>query len=198
MSKLPNRRFSPPCGERQPAPARTIGLLMNLPVLQPWYANGLKFSCSTCGNCCTGGPGYVWISKDEIQRLAVHLGTTPYEVVEKYCRKIDGQFSLVERRNSRGEYDCIFLKELPAEPGHGGQVRHTRRVCGIYDARPLQCRTWPFWDGNLASKEAWERAGQRCHGINRGTHYSQERIDQLRTAPDWPERPPTSDGEQER
>lgn len=121
---------------------------------------------------------------------------TVYDVVEKYCRKIDGQFSLLERRNSRGEYDCIFLKEIPAEAREqGGEegVRHTRRVCGIYEARPLQCRTWPFWEGNLASREAWDRAGVRCHGINRGKAYSRERIDELREAKDWPEDPPTSD-----
>ena len=44
---------------------------MKLPVLEkssdtsPWYAEGLKFTCSQCGNCCTGGPGYVWISKGD-------------------------------------------------------------------------------------------------------------------------------------
>src|SRR3954451_22178022 len=92
---------------------------MKLDVLQngsgsnggPWYAAGLKFTCSQCGNCCTGGPGFVWISKEEIVRLAEHLRLTPQQVVEKYCRKIDGQFSLKESRNSRGEYDCFFLTE---------------------------------------------------------------------------------------
>jgi Fe-S-cluster containining protein len=176
---------------------------MNLPVLQPWYADtGLQFTCSTCGNCCTGGPGFVWISREEITRLATHLNLSPYDVVDRYTRKIDGQFSLTERKNARGEYDCVFLKELPPEPQpqqqQGGpaaepQVRHTRRVCGIYEARPLQCRTWPFWDGNLASKEAWDHAGRRCHGINRGTHYPPDRIESLRTATDWPANPPTSD-----
>ena len=38
---------------------------------QPWYAEGLKFTCTQCGNCCTGGPGFVWISREEIRRLAV-------------------------------------------------------------------------------------------------------------------------------
>ena len=173
---------------------------MKLEVLQPWYAEtGLRFTCSTCGNCCTGGPGYVWISKPEIERLARHLNMHVYDVVDRYCRKIDGQFSLTERRNARGEFDCVFLKEIPAEPqdrqgGDGSeQVRHTRRVCGIYEARPLQCRTWPFWDSNLATPEAWARAGERCHGINRGTHYSPEKIEALRTATDWPDNPPTSD-----
>jgi hypothetical protein len=43
---------------------------MKLDVLETWYADGLQFTCSQCGNCCTGGPGYVWMSKEEIVRLA--------------------------------------------------------------------------------------------------------------------------------
>ena len=33
---------------------------------QPWYAAGLQFGCTECGNCCAGAPGYVWISTEEI------------------------------------------------------------------------------------------------------------------------------------
>ena len=40
---------------------------------EPWYADGLNFTCTQCGNCCTGGPGFVWISREEIVRLAAHL-----------------------------------------------------------------------------------------------------------------------------
>jgi hypothetical protein len=58
---------------------------------QPWYADGLRFTCQQCGNCCTGGPGYVWISVEEVGRLARLLHLTKSEVVEQYCRKIDGQ-----------------------------------------------------------------------------------------------------------
>jgi len=167
---------------------------MNLPILDPWYADGLRFTCSTCGNCCTGGPGFVFISKDEIVRLADHLKLSPYDVVDRYCRKLDGQFSLTERRNAHGEYDCVFLKEIPAgeQQGGDGQVHQTRRVCGIYEARPLQCRTWPFWPSNLSSQEAWNNAGRRCHGINQGREFTKDQIQSIRDAADWPANPPTS------
>src|SRR5215210_7321843 len=114
---------------------------------EPWYAQGLKFTCSQCGNCCTGGPGFVWISKEEIVRLAEFLRLTPPQVVERYCRKVDGKFSLKESRNSRGEYDCVFLKEEKVERPAGAKggddpaVCLTRRGCSIYPVRPLQCRT---------------------------------------------------------
>jgi Fe-S-cluster containining protein len=168
---------------------------MKLEVLetsQPWYAEGLKFTCTQCGNCCTGGPGYVWISDEEIDRLAGHLKMPREQVLEKYCRTIGGQISLKERRTPQGLYDCVFLNEIKVGGGQG-KPPQVKRVCGIYEVRPLQCRTWPFWDGNLASKENWDEAAQRCHGMNRGPRqFSRERIESLRDAKDWPENPPSS------
>jgi len=141
---------------------------------QPWYADGLSFACTQCGNCCTGEPGYVWISDIEIERLAAHLGTTRSEVVTKYCRTINGRLSLREKR-IRGEYDCIFLEE-----------RQGRRVCTVYAVRPLQCRTWPFWSENIESPARWKRAAQKCPGMNTGRKYSSEQIEALCDAKDWP------------
>ncbi len=170
---------------------------MHLHVVQSeraWYAEGLSFTCTQCGNCCTGGPGYVWISSVEIDRLAEFLELTRREVIELHCRRLGARYSLNEHRNSQGNYDCTFLKEIPVKSADGSQVLHTRRVCTIYPVRPLQCRTWPFWDGNLASQDNWNRAAQRCPGINRGNRYTRERIEMLRDAKDWPERSPGSDG----
>ena len=158
-----------------------------------WYARGLRFTCTQCGNCCTGGPGYVWISVEEIVRLAKHLSLTPEEVVERYCRKVDGKFSLRERRNARGEHDCIFLEEQAARRRTPGQtITYTRRVCTIYSVRPLQCRTWPFWTENLRDEATWNRSSQRCPGMNVGKRYTHEQIVALRDARDWPDKPPTS------
>jgi uncharacterized protein len=154
---------------------------------RPWYAEGLEFSCTQSGNCCTGGPGYVWISREEIRRLAGHLGLTERQVIDRYCREINGQYSLNENRNDQGNYDCVFLKEVPAEPSSGSsEVAHSHRTCAIYPVRPLQCRTWPFWEGTLSDKEAWDRAAHRCPGMNQGRHYTAEEIDALRRAKDWP------------
>src|SRR5688572_14598868 len=166
---------------------------------RPWYADGLKFTCSQCGNCCTGGPGYVWISQVEIVRLAEFLRVTPEQVVERYCRKVNGRFSLKENRTPQGNYDCVFLKEQPvpaaaaAREGEGGRVVQTRRVCSVYPVRPLQCRTWPFWSENLSSPERWEQSAKRCHGMNSGRRtFTREQMEALRDAKDWPENPPTS------
>jgi uncharacterized protein len=165
---------------------------------EPWYAEGLNFTCTQCGNCCTGGPGFVWISREEIIRLAEYLKISPEQTVEQYCRKVDGQWSLKEFRNPAGNYDCVFLKEDQVSvPGAKGakSVMATRRRCTIYDVRPLQCRTWPFWPENLWDRKTWDHAAKRCHGMNAGSrHFSRERIEQLRDSKDWPQSPPTSAG----
>jgi Fe-S-cluster containining protein len=162
---------------------------------QSWYEHGLKFTCTQCGNCCTGGPGFVWISDVEIERLAEHLQMTTAEVTKKYCRKVAGRLSLKERRTKEGNYDCVFLKEQPADAGSGGPSPSRRKTCSVYSVRPLQCRTWPFWSGNLASPKAWNHAAKRCHGMGRGhRHFAREQIDSLRDAEDWPDNPPTSGG----
>ena len=114
----------------------------------PWYKEGLNFSCTECGQCCTGSPGYVWIDADEIAAMAKTLKISEEEFVKKYTRRIGNNLSLLENNKT---YDCVFLKE---------------RRCMVYKARPKQCRTFPWWPENLSSPEAWKEAAKRCEGIN--------------------------------
>ncbi|MCC6239044.1 MAG: YkgJ family cysteine cluster protein [Phycisphaerales bacterium] len=170
--------------------------VLNQPNDKLWYTDGLDFTCTQCGNCCTGGPGFVWISEVEIQRLAEHLQLSVEQVLKKYCRRVSGRISLKERFN-QGNYDCVFLKEIPAtryDERAGRQVQYTKRICEIYNVRPLQCRTWPFWKENLQSPAEWKHATRNCPGSNRpGRHFSVKQIHDLRDAPDWPENPPSSE-----
>lgn len=131
---------------------------------QPWYAGGLAFECIGCGACCAGpGEGYVWVTDTVIAAIAEFLDVSEAEVRRKYVRKVGRRFSLIERKDSK---DCIFLKP----DGSGG------RNCRIYPVRPTQCRTWPFWPGNLEDADAWCRAGRRCPGINRGEVHDLDEI----------------------
>ena len=147
----------------------------------PWYKDGLSFQCTQCGNCCTGGPGYVWISDDEVRMLAQHLKLSIEDTVRTHCRLIDGRVSLKERKTPKGLYDCVFLIDYTADDGQ------TRKGCAIYPVRPLQCRTWPFWDGNLQTEGAWKRVHRTCPGLDKGRHYSLQQIIALRDAEVWPE-----------
>lgn len=140
---------------------------------QPWYAEGLKFSCTQCGNCCSGGPGYVWLNEADFTNIAAFLQITEDEFSRTYVRRIGNQFSLTEKR----DYDCVFLKR---EKGIA--------FCGIYTARPNQCRTWPFWKQNLKSPDAWKRATAHCPGMQdaEAPVFDLEHIEKGRLHPDSP------------
>jgi Fe-S-cluster containining protein len=72
-------------------------------------------------------------------------------------------------------------------------VRQIKRGCSIYQVRPLQCRTWPFWPEVIKSPATWARAGKGCPGINNGTrHFTPKQIERIRDAADWPTNPPSS------
>jgi Fe-S-cluster containining protein len=130
---------------------------------QPWYHDGLKFTCSGCGDCCTGAPGYVWVNKEEIAQLAELVELTAEEFEDKYTRRIGTRRSLREFSNG----DCVFFD-------------NESRKCGVYSARPRQCRTWPFWDSNLKSPQAWAETCESCPGSGTGELYQLEHIEQQR------------------
>jgi len=82
--------------------------------------------------------------------------------IQAWCRWVpfgrrEERLSLREKSN----FDCIFWNA----------------GCTVYDARPLQCRVFPFWDMVVASPEAWETAGRGCPGINTGELRAREEIE---------------------
>ena len=70
----------------------------------PWYRDGLAFTCTRCGDCCTGSPGYVWVTIDEMRRLAEFRGETVEAFAERFVRLVGDRFSLIEKPGG----DCIF------------------------------------------------------------------------------------------
>lgn len=116
----------------------------------PWYAGGLRFTCRRCGACCTGSPGYVWLQAEDAPGLAARLGIDPAAFLERFTRRVDGGLSLREEPDGR----CVLFQST------GG--------CRAYESRPLQCRTWPFWERNVASPAAWAREAADCPGMNTG------------------------------
>ena len=131
---------------------------------KPWYKNGLRFECSQCGDCCTGAPGYVWVNKDEIAKLAAEIGEDDITAFEKkYVRRVGIRKSLIEYDNG----DCVFFD---------GQARK----CTVYHARPRQCKTWPFWNSNLKSAKSWESTCNFCPGSGQGKLYQLEEIEEQR------------------
>jgi uncharacterized protein len=117
---------------------------------QPWFKDGLRFECTRCGKCCTGAPGYVWLTDEELRKLAAFRGEKVSEFTAVYTRKARGGISLREKANG----DCVFWE---AQQG-----------CTVYKVRPDQCRTWPFWESNLESEATWERTEGVCPGSGQG------------------------------
>jgi len=129
----------------------------------PWYHEGLRFQCTQCGNCCTGSPGAVWVNDAEIQAIADYLNEPVGAIRLLATKYLNGKVSIKDYPNG----DCYYF-----DPNSRG--------CKIYPVRPIQCRTWPFWDRHLTSVDAWNDVGKGCPGINKGKLVSLEIIEQNR------------------
>jgi Fe-S-cluster containining protein len=122
-----------------------------LPV-QPFYAEGVRFSCKRCSACCRHDPGFVFLTPSDLAHLAEWASLTESQFIEVYCRWVpsgDGErLSLREKSN----YDCILWDS----------------GCIAYGARPIQCSTFPFWDNLLLDEDVWEAHTTGCPGMNSG------------------------------
>lgn len=125
----------------------------------PWFSPGLHFTCTQCGNCCTGEPGSVWVDAKEVEAIADFLDVPRGEVQHLKTKVIGDRLSLKEHANG----DCIYLDAK------------TRR-CSIYPVRPKQCRTWPFWNSNLESPATWNNVQTKCPGAGQGGFVSLDQI----------------------
>lgn len=114
-----------------------LNLIKNEPAKQI-SAKGFDYSfnpsaCDECGGkCCTGESGYIWIDESEISNIAKHLEIDKSELIDKFCQKYKSKVSLKEKPHKDG-FACIFFDT-------------DKNCCGIYPARPEQCRSFPFWD----------------------------------------------------
>lgn len=117
-----------------------------------FWSGGLAFDCSRCSACCRHEPGLVLLSAADLRLLLDHLGLDFKGFFAKYCRLVPlGGGTAVCLKETR-EYDCIFWKN----------------GCTVYESRPVQCRTYPFWPGVVDSREDWNREAGRCPGMGRG------------------------------
>jgi uncharacterized protein len=127
-----------------------------------WYAKGLRFECTQCGNCCRshGAYAYVYLSEADIQAIALHLGLERAEFLTRHCELDRGWVTL-----RTTDPACTFLRP--------------DNTCGIYPVRPKQCATWPFWTENL-ERATWEGpVSECCPGIGTGPVHAADEIDRL-------------------
>mmetsp|Transcript_29994 Transcript_29994/g.62141 ORF Transcript_29994/g.62141 Transcript_29994/m.62141 type:complete len:308 (-) Transcript_29994:50-973(-) len=133
----------------------------SFPFSLPWYEQGLDFSCTGCGKCCRVD-GDVWLSPEEIPQIM--------QVLEDNCDSKDDSLSLKKFRekyvkaeifaqtNNGSEVEALTSETwmcLKREEGACVFLDPSSNKCGIYDVRPVQCRTYPFWPSLLESPEDW-------------------------------------------
>ena len=106
-------------------------------------------ACNTCeGRCCTGESGYIYVTKDEIKAIAEVLNLDINELRVKYLFKKGYKYSIQELKYN-DSYECVFYDR-------------ESNGCKIYDARPSQCKTFPFWD---YYKSRVDELKEECPGI---------------------------------
>lgn len=131
-----------------------------------FYEQGLRFECQGSGKCCTshGEFGFVFLTREDRSRMAKHLKISTTAFTKKYCDQTNGIWHLKEDKNNP---DCMFL--------------HKKR-CSVYEGRPNQCRTWPFWPEVMNAK-AWKaEVASFCPGVGKGRLWSKAEIETVMAA----------------
>ncbi len=88
-----------------------------------------RLDCVKCPSLCCRMAGYVRVSRDDIRRLAKHLDMTAADFERRHVVEVTKQG---EKRIKEGFKTCQFLTE--------------ERMCGVYDARPHDCRGYVCWN----------------------------------------------------
>jgi Fe-S-cluster containining protein len=89
--------------------------------------------CKECGGkCCIGDSGFIWVSPKEIEDISSHLKMEINLFKATYLNKIKYKFSLKEIELDKSNFACIFFDQKDLK-------------CTIYNHRPNQCKTFPFW-----------------------------------------------------
>lgn len=133
---------------------------MNKSSRKAWWHDGVRFACQGSGNCCVsrGAYGYVYLTLEDRRRLARTLGMPTRQFTRQYCDKTHGLFHLRDAGP-----DCLFLENSR---------------CSVYEGRPTQCRTWPFWPENMDAR-AWTSIAAFCPGVGKGKAVPREEIEQV-------------------
>jgi Fe-S-cluster containining protein len=128
-----------------------------------FYEKGLRFQCQGSGNCCTshGEFGFVFLTIDDRRRFAKHLKLSTAAFTRKYCDLKEGVWHLKEDPKNP---DCMFL---------------SKKRCSVYEARPTQCRTWPFWPEVMNPKSWGKEVASFCPGVGKGQLWSKTEIEKI-------------------
>jgi hypothetical protein len=104
----------------------------------------MNFNCKKCGKCCTA-KGFLYVNLNDVVNISEFLKIKKDDFINNYLHKDnDDKYYLGGSDNS-----CHFFQ----------------KGCTIYDVRPYQCRSYPFWYYIVRSKEEWNKESRFCKGI---------------------------------
>lgn len=110
---------------------------------------GFRFICQRgCTRCCSV-TGYVYLTGDDLKLAAAFLRLSPRTFERRYVYRTR---HLLRLRKPRGS-QCHFLTETG---------------CVLHPAKPMQCRTFPFWPETVGSHAEWRKLKAYCPGIGKG------------------------------
>jgi len=105
-----------------------------------------SFECTKCGKCCvaSGKRVLLVVSDDEAAGMAMCLNMTPEQFAETFLDQ--------SRMKLCADGSCPML-----DP--------ETNLCRTYEARPEQCRTFPYWPSNLKNGGFTPAVRELCEGI---------------------------------
>lgn len=126
----------------------------------PFWSEGLNFTCSACGKCCQN-KGEVWFNTEEFTHLVEKIQLPVQDVLDFYVEEVQSGWVKLKSKEADGLEECIFLSNTD------------HKSCTIYEQRPVQCRTYPYWSRLLGERKEW--IAERVEPEEReGRHWSLE------------------------
>ncbi len=135
-------------------------------------SSGITFQCQQCGKCCSSiTEGYIFMYMVDIAKISESLQISKVEFAKKYLSITKYEYTIWDENledtkntkiidtlvlNFEKSSDCLFLFN---EDG--------KKLCKIYQTRPVQCNLFPFWSMIMTSKENFRRTIKYCEGLQK-------------------------------
>jgi Fe-S-cluster containining protein len=109
----------------------------------------MRFECQPgCTKCCEQR-GFVYLTEEDIPRLAAYLKMSASRFEKQYVYRTKNLRRLRVPRHA----NCEFLKA---------------DGCSVHPAKPFQCHAFPYWPELVGNKKNWANTGTWCPGIGKG------------------------------
>ena len=109
----------------------------------------MRFECQPGCTACCEQKGFVFLTEDDILRIADFVQMTAHSFERRYIYRTKH----LRRFRVPQETQCPFLKD-------GG--------CSIHPVKPVQCRVFPYWPELVDEAKEWHKTGSWCPGIGKG------------------------------